>query len=341
MFEPIRTGRLLLRPVTLEDAEGLFVRRNDPEMTRYASWTVPFPRERAQQMIEDIVAMEGPVSGEWWMLIIADPATGAVYGDLALHLLSEGRIAEVGYTLAPAHWGKGYATEAVAALIAYVFETLGVTRVVGIIHPDNRASAMVLERTGLLFEGHTRLSYWVGDVASDDIIYGMTRSDWEAWRDRLRTPPTEVRLVEVSDDNLREVLDLRTHKSQESFVAPTVLSLARAQVPEIHNGHPLSPWYRAIEADGGIVGFVMLALSTADFPEPLLWRLLIDRMHQRRGIAGRALDLVEDEVRGMGDAVLITSFSEGRGSPGPFYLARGYAITGEVVGDEIYARKEL
>ena len=72
---------------------------------------------------------------------------------------------------------------------------------------------------------------------------------------------------------------------------------------------------RAIEADGQIVGFVMLALTTPNHPEPYLWRLLIDRMHQRRGIGSRALELLADECRAMGDSTLLVSWAEGKGSP--------------------------
>ncbi|MDP2623568.1 MAG: GNAT family N-acetyltransferase, partial [Actinomycetota bacterium] len=90
----------------------------------------------------------GPRNDDWWMAIVEIAETGETVGDLVVHLESEGRTAEIGYTLASAHWRKGYATEATAALIEYLFETLGVTRVFGMLHPDNRASAMVLERSG-------------------------------------------------------------------------------------------------------------------------------------------------------------------------------------------------
>jgi len=101
------------------------------------------------------------------------------------------------------------------------------------------------------------------------------------------------------------------------------------------------PWMRAIEADGVIVGFLMLALATPQHPEPFLWRLLIDRMHQRRGIASRVLQLVAAEMRSLGDATLLVSWSEGKGSPRPFYLAHGFVPTGRVVEGETEARLTL
>lgn len=72
-------------------------------------------------------------------------------------------------------------------------------------HPDNPPSARVLEACGLMFEGLTRQSFWVGDECSDDMLYGMTRSDWEAWRDRPRRRPGVVELVPVTADNVRAV----------------------------------------------------------------------------------------------------------------------------------------
>jgi RimJ/RimL family protein N-acetyltransferase len=339
VFAPIRTSRLVIRAMRPEDGAGLWERRNDPEVAKYQDWSLPFARERADQIASECAAMDGPKSDEWWMAIIEVADSGLVVGDLVMHLESGGRTAEIGYTLASDHWRKGFASEATAALVEYLFESLGVTRVFGMLHPDNRPSAMVLERVGMLFEGHTRMSYWLEGEGSDDWIYGMLREDWEAWRDRPRTPPAEVRLVEVTAENLAAVSALRTHRTQEAFVAPMARSLAQALRPGDHEGKPIEPWLRAIEADGVVAGFMMVAL--VEGKDPYLWRLLVDRMHQRRGIAARAMGLLEEEARAMGGEHLVLSYAEGRGSPGDFYLTLGYEPTGQVHGGEIEVRKRL
>lgn len=338
-FTPIRTARLLIRPMRSDDLEALWLRRSDPEVARWQNWTLPYARESAELLVAGVVAMDGPTNDEWWMATIADPVTDAPLGDLALHLSWGGRSAEVGYTLARDHWGKGYAVEATDALVDHLFDTLGVTRVFGTLDPRNRASGMVLERVGMLFEGCTRSSYWVGDEVSDDAIYGMTRTDREAWRNRPRSRPSEVHLIEVTEDNFRTVYGLATHKSQESFVAPVPRSLAQALIRP--SDATSAAWFRAIEADGEITGFVMVAMPDDVAEDAYLWRLLIDRMHQRRGIAGMALDLVDDEVRRRGHPGIRVGWVDGKGSPAPFYEARGFIRTGEIHDGEAEARKGL
>ena len=338
MFHPIRTDRLLLRPFEPGDADGLWRLRNDPDVARYQNWATPFPRERAEEMVADLVAMGGPANDEWWMAIVCDPDTGETFGDLALHVSWQGRSAEVGYNLWPRHWGNGYAVEGLEALIAHLFGELGVTRVFGMLHPDNPASAMVLERSGLLFEGHTRSSFWMGDECSDDWIYGMTRPDWVTWVGRPRSAPRDLRLVEVTARNRQAVAALRTHRTQERFVPPMSASFADALFPPVVDGTPLVPWMRAIEADGETVGFVMLAPGSPHHDGPCLWRLLVDRLHQRRGIGSRTLDVIVAERRAMGATALFTEWGEGKGSPGPFFLAHGFEPTGRTTDGRITAR---
>jgi RimJ/RimL family protein N-acetyltransferase len=338
VFDALRTERLLLRAPSPSDTADLHSRRNDADIARYQDWLTPYPLDRAEALVTESTALDGPTPGHWWMITIADPTDTTVLGDLALHLTADAHTAEVGYTLSRTAWGHGYATEAVGALVAHLFDTVGVTRVEGKLHPDNLASAMVLERVGMLFEGHTKLSFWLGDDNSDDWIYGMTRGDWEAWRDRPHRRPSSVRLVEIDADSMGDVRRLTTHKSQERFVAPVSASYGDALFPEVIDGAPVAPWMRAIEADGALVGFVMVALTTDVHPEPYLWRLLIDRRHQRRGIGTATLDLLVEQCRAWGDRALTVSWVPGKGSPDAMYLRYGFEPTGTVLDGELEGR---
>ncbi len=325
-----------------DDVDALWTRRNDASTAVFQTWTLPYPRAKAQELIDENVSYgDTPPSDGWMQLAIDDAETGATIGDLALGLTFAGRCGEIGWTIDAAHRGRGIAQEAATALTRWLFDTVGLSRVQAMMHPDNLASVRVAEQLGMVFEGHTRNSFWVGDDNSDDWILAMTADDWSAWIARRVDRPAEVALIEITESNLRRVFRLSTHRSQERFVAPMTSSLADALVPGTHDGHDVVPWYRAIEADGDIVGFVMTAEPTAGEPVPYLWRLLIDRMHQRRGIGSMALDLVVDRARSMGAPALDVSWVEGRGSPAAFYLARGFEPTGEIDDGETVARLDL
>lgn len=341
VFAPLQTDRLVIRALEPDDVDALHARRNDPEVARLQNWTLPYPRERAQGIVDGSIELAGPRDGEWWMAAVVERASGAFVGDLAVHLTFGGRSAEIGYSLDTASRGRGYATEALDRLLDHLIDDAGVARVSAMLHPDNVASARVLERCGFRFEGHTRGSYWVGEEQSDDLLYGLLPADLADWRARPTSPPDEVTLAEITTTNARAVRALETHHSQRAFVAPTLASFADAMFPELHDGHPVVPWMRAIAADDELVGFVMIAVQTEHHDVPYLWRLLIDRRHQRRGIGGRALDLVEEFCRTSGSEAIEVSWAEGRGSPRPFYEARGYVPTGEIDDGETVARSEL
>ncbi len=341
-FEPIHTERLILRRQQLSDADAAYERRSLPEVARYQDWEMPYTRERAEESTARAAAMDGPVDGQGWAVtVVSAAAPEQILGDLYIELRWGGRSGMFGYTFHPDHWGRGYATEAAQAVVRYLFTDIGVGRVESSLHPDNHPSARVLEACGMLFEGLTRESFWVGDELSDDMLYGMTRADWDEWRNRPRHRPERVELVPVTADNSRVVGALATHRSQQRFVSPMLGNFRDALLPPSLNDVPLVPWYRAIDADGEIAGFIMAAEMTAAHPNPYLWRFLIDRMQQRRGIGGAALDQFEQRCRDQGATAIEVSWTEGPGSPSPMYRARGYEPFGRTHDGETHAIKVL
>ncbi len=341
-FEPIRTERLILRPVVAGDVDAAYERRSLPEVARYQDWEMPYTRERAEESIAKLLEMDGPANDTGYSLTVVDAAAPErILGDLYIGTTWGGRTGEIGYTFHPEAWGKGYATEAARAAVKYLFDDFGVGRVEASLHPDNAPSARVLEACGMLFEGLTRESFWVGDECSSDLLYGMTRDDWEAWCNRPRQRPQHVELVPLSNENRLAVGGLVTHKSQERFVTPMLGNFRDALAPPLVHGAPLVPWPRAIEADGEVVGFVMGTEMTDAHPTPCLWRLLIDRMHQRRGIGSAALDQFEHRCRDQGATSVEVHWCEGAGSPAPMYLGRGYVPSGKIEDGEIHAVKQL
>lgn len=335
----LTTDRLVLRPWRDDDLDDLVARRNDVGGPGFQNWTLPYTHDDGRDFLDNRVddgAGDPEVDG-WTGLVVVDRRDGRTHGDVAAGFSFASRTAEVGYTFAASGRGHGYATEAIAALVAHLFDDVGVTRVGAGMHPDNIASARVLERNGFRFEGHTKLSFWVGDDNSDDLLYGMTRDDWTAWRERPTAPARDVGLLAVTPATVGAVRALEVHGSQRAFVASVTASLADAQVPPVVDGHPLSPWYRAVEADGDTVGFVLLAAPTPHHPDPLLWRLLVDRRHQRRGIASAVVEAVVDQCRDWDADRVVIRFAEGRGSPARFWIDRGFVADGHLPDGRVRA----
>ena len=338
---PIDGNKFRLRAYRTSDARAVAELRSDPSTAEWQSWVVPYPLEKAQKMVDSVMELDGPTPGEWWGLVIADPTTHAFMGNLAVHLADHGHSAEIGYALCVQHRGKGLASDATEALINALFARPEINRVEGSLHPGNIASAMVLERLGFVHEGTSRQSYWVEDVVSDDAHYGLLREEWSAWNDGAATRPTVVELAEITERNLDDVTTLATHHSQRRFVAPVYRSLAQALIKPLHKGEPVVPWYRAIVADDTVVGFVMLSDVSPTEPHPYVWRLLIDRAHQRRGIASKVLELLVADRIAKGDTKLVLSYMPGLGSPEAFYRKHGFIPTGQIDDGEIEASLDL
>ena len=95
-------------------------------MARYQSWD-SYTRAMAETFVAETASLHPGMPGEWFQFAVADPSTDALLGDVALCVDADdtSRV-ELGFTMSPAHQGKGYATEAVTRMIAYAFERLGV-----------------------------------------------------------------------------------------------------------------------------------------------------------------------------------------------------------------------
>jgi aminoglycoside 6'-N-acetyltransferase len=180
-FVPLRTARLTLRPFTEADAGAFAAYRSDPGVARYQSWDAPYPLASAVAFIRELAAAEPDRPGEWFQ--IALDLDGELVGDCAFAPWAhEPRTAEIGFTLAPGHQRRGYAREAVTALLGYLLDTLGKHRVTATCDARNLASARVLEAVGMRREGHLVEASWAKGEWTDDFVYALLAREWPAGR---------------------------------------------------------------------------------------------------------------------------------------------------------------
>lgn len=334
------TPRLTVRMMRLSDAPVVAAYRDDPAIHVFQDWDLPYTLERAQERLAEQAHFHDIPAGDWVNLAMVrrDDPTDTPIGDLACHLHESGRVAEIGYTLRSEFQGHGYASEGAGALVDHLLATTEVHRIEASLDPANVASMRVLEAIGMTFETLTRQSYPLRGRWDDDLRYAMLRDDRVAWLARPSTPPASLELVEITPDDAYLWGRLRTHHSQQRFVSPMDKSFRDALFPEVVDGAPVVPWLRGVLADSERVGFVMVADVTPHHPEPYLWRLLVDRMHQRRGIGRLIIDALQQRFTAAGHRSLLTSWAEGKGGPRPFYVGLGFQPTGRVVEGETEAR---
>ena len=174
-FEPIVTERLLLRRSRPEDADAISAYRSDPDVHRYQGWE----RTDPDGIRAEISEMSGRVPGEpggWVQLSVEERDGGQLVGDVGLSPADgESGVIKVGYTIAPAFQGRGYATEAVASLVAYAFDTLGAHVVRAYASAENIPSVRVAEKVGMRLR--ERIEHRYGDDVWHGVRYEIRRED--------------------------------------------------------------------------------------------------------------------------------------------------------------------
>ena len=174
-FEPLVTERLVLRRSRPEDAEAISAYRSDPDVHRYQGWDRIDP-DGVRAEIEDMARRAPGEPGGWVQLSAEDRSNGRLVGDVGLSLADgEAGVIKVGYTIAPTFQRRGYATEAVGALVAYAIDVLGADVVRAHASAENAPSIRVAEKVGMhLVE---RIEHRYGDEVWFGVRYELRRED--------------------------------------------------------------------------------------------------------------------------------------------------------------------
>src|SRR5262245_32927734 len=146
---PLQTQRLIVRTLVADDATTIAAYRDDPAVSKYQDWPLPYSDDDARRSIERQAGLSGPTAGTG--LNLGVDLDGTLIGDVYVGLDDAGKVASVGYTFVAEHHGHGYATEALAAVVDALVAD-GVHRFVASLDPLNVPSMRVLEAVGFTFE---------------------------------------------------------------------------------------------------------------------------------------------------------------------------------------------
>jgi RimJ/RimL family protein N-acetyltransferase len=172
------TARLRARSFEPRDVAPFAAYRADPDVARYQSWS-DYTLADAEELVASLEGQQPGVPGEWFQIALEDKESGELVGDLAFHLdADEPRQAEIGFTLAPARQGRGYATEAVTALLDWAFPTFGLHRVVAVADALNTASAALLLRVGMRQEAHHVENVFFKGAWGSELEFAVLAREW-------------------------------------------------------------------------------------------------------------------------------------------------------------------
>jgi RimJ/RimL family protein N-acetyltransferase len=151
----MHTEHLYLRPFTLDDAEAYWPLVSLPEVIRYTGEQPQSSLDDVRKILLDRPLRDYSVHGFGRMACI-ERSSGRLVGFSGLKYVEDLQDVDIGYRFLPECWGKGYATESARALMQHGAIEHGIDRIIGLVQPDNVASARVLEKLGLTFERQVR-----------------------------------------------------------------------------------------------------------------------------------------------------------------------------------------
>ena len=176
----LETARLVLRKTSITDAAQMFKNwASDPEVTKYLSWQPHTDIEVTKSILASWDKENAKTEYyHWGMVLKENQEIIGTTGTLGID--GKNHSTELGYCMSRALWGNGYMTEAVAAIIEYLFNTVGFNRITSRHDPDNIGSGRVMQKCGMVFEGIQRQAHYCERRGFYDLAsYAILKVDFD------------------------------------------------------------------------------------------------------------------------------------------------------------------
>lgn len=177
-FPQLESKRLILRQLTMHDAEFYLRNFSDPTTIELTCFEGPKDLEAAKEELREY-CIDNFLNntGIRWGITLKDNRT--LIGTCGIYKWMKSHYhAEIGYDLLPEYRKRGIMTEAMTAAIDYIFGELGLNRIYAYIDPRNIASMALVERLGFVKEGRLRESTFFRGKFWDDVVYALVSRDW-------------------------------------------------------------------------------------------------------------------------------------------------------------------
>lgn len=175
----IETGRLILRDFIKDDWQRVLEYQSHALYLRYNPWIERTP-QAVQEFVGWFLSQQTQTPRIKYQLAVVLKSNSQLIGNCGVRMDAPDALeADLGYELDPAHWQRGYATEAAHAIVDFGFRHFGVHRIWAGCIADNIASAHVLEKLGMKLEGRFRENRFFKDRWWDSLYYAVLDREWE------------------------------------------------------------------------------------------------------------------------------------------------------------------
>ena len=161
----LRTQRLILRAARQTDLDDLFAIYSNPDAMRYWSTAPHESRDVTQEILDRMIA-----AAQDQLVYFMFEQGGKVIGMGGMHKPNE-----VGFLLHPDHWRKGYAQEAMRAIIPYLFRETDAPELTADADPNNAASVGLLTALGFRETHRAKNTFFINGVWSDSVYFALSR----------------------------------------------------------------------------------------------------------------------------------------------------------------------
>ncbi len=172
----LETERLILRKLTMRDAQDIFDYSRDREVARHVLWDAHTSISESKAYVRYMIRKYRMGEPSSWGIQLK--ATGRIVGTIGyMWFQRDNNAVEVGYSLSRDQWGQGLMTEALKKVLDHSFDKLNLHRVEAQFEVDNPASGAVMKKAGMTYEGTLRGRLYNKGKYVDVSIYSMIRED--------------------------------------------------------------------------------------------------------------------------------------------------------------------
>lgn len=176
--QSIETPRLILRRCNAADAEPMF--RNwasDPDVTKYLTWPAHSSVDITKMVVDSWVQSYEKDDFYQWMIVLKENGNEPIGTISVVNQNDEPSKAEIGYCIGKQWWHKGIMSEAMAAVMDYLFDEVGFERLEARHDPRNPNSGAVMRKCGMKYEGTARQSDRNNQGICDAAYYALLKSE--------------------------------------------------------------------------------------------------------------------------------------------------------------------